>query len=99
MTYGDTERRTLHNVITGFNKQAVSMPELALRFLELEGLFTKEDIAQSEKLYYEIIDEHLKGKNVMICQLAIFYVLADLIIQANSQKTSITKNDNNNGYA
>jgi hypothetical protein len=83
----DVEIRALRDIVDGFNKQALAIPTIALRFLELEGHFTKEEVADSMELYKDILTTKFSGRNLTVCQVAAYYALAELVLQVRESQT------------
>jgi hypothetical protein len=94
----NVEIRALRDIVDGFNKQAVAIPIIALRFLELEGDFTKEEIEEAVALYKDIVATKFSGRNITVCQVATFHALAELILQARELRVKKPVVDNNPSY-
>jgi len=82
----EVEMQALQAIVDGFNKQAVGIPAIVLRFLELEGTFTKEQVDESVALYKDVLATKLNGKNLTVCQVAAFHVLAELVLQVTESR-------------
>lgn len=80
ITEQEIEMASLRSMIDGFNTQSMGMPSITLRFLELEGMFKKEEAEDAIKLCGELF-EKIKGNNITVSQLAIYYVIAELNLQ------------------
>jgi hypothetical protein len=89
----DVEMKALRQIVDGFNKQAVAIPTIAMRFLNLEGDFTKEQVEEAVALYKDVVETKLSGHNITVCQVAAFHILADLVLQAMDarQKQEVKK--------
>lgn len=77
----EIEKLALSGIIEGFNKQSISIPSIAMRFLELEGKFSEEEAKQAIELYQKAVKEIMDGKNLTVCQLAAYHLLAELNLQ------------------
>ena len=81
----DTKNRmellTLGTVIDGFNVQAMGMPLLYARFLELEGSLDRPELDQAVELYQDIMKSKAAGLNINVVYLAAYYILAELGMQ------------------
>jgi hypothetical protein len=52
-----------------------------MRFLELEGKFSEDKAKQAIELYQKAMKEIMGGKNLTVCQLAAYHLLAELNLQ------------------
>jgi len=101
----DVEMVALRQIIDGFYKQGVAIPTIAIRFLNLEGKFTKEQVDEAVALYQDILATKLKGHNLTVCQVASYHILAELVMQAREsvQKEAVAqqakKEERNPAYA
>ena len=84
------EKQALRDIVDGFNKQGIAIPTIAMRYLELEGEFTKEQVTEAEDLYKDILLTKLKGHNLTVCQVAAYHIIAELVLQV---KESLIKQD------
>ncbi len=80
-TAKEVEKAALSGILGGFNQQSCAMPSIALRFLELNGAPDGEIAEKAVAMYREVIKEIIDGKDLVTCQLASYYLLAELTLQ------------------